>query len=72
MLGIFLIAYSDISEKKDESTKNYYVENTLIETGARNFVTGIYLDYRLFDSVFEAALLLITATGIVYIAKKEH
>lgn len=72
ILGLFILAYSDISDRKDESTKEYYIEHTFQETGSKNFVTGIYLDYRLFDSVFEAALLLITATGIVFIAQKEH
>lgn len=72
LLVLFILAYSDINSYTDNGTKQYYLENTFKETGSKNFVTGIYLDYRLFDSVFEAALLLITATGIVYIAQKEH
>jgi multisubunit Na+/H+ antiporter MnhB subunit len=72
ILSIFIIAYSDIVTSKTNVSRDYYIDNTYKETGSKNFVTGIYLDYRLFDSVFEAGILIITATGIVFMAKKEH
>ncbi|MCM1991290.1 hypothetical protein KDK92_16265 [Oceanirhabdus seepicola] len=53
-------------------SKRYYLKNTLKETGSQNIVTGIYLEYRLFDSIFEAGILLITATGIIFISKKDE
>ena len=61
--------------EKDISTmkaKDYYLENTFEETGSKNIVTGIYLDYRLFDSIFESSILLITATGIIFISKNDE
>lgn len=71
IFALFTYAYFDINDYKNVKAKDYYTENTNKETGSLNYVTGIYLDYRLFDSLFEAAILLITATGIVFMSKKE-
>jgi multisubunit Na+/H+ antiporter MnhB subunit len=71
MLGIFSLAYFDIINFRTDGSKDYYLKNTYEQTGSRNFVTGIYLDYRLFDSLFEAGILLITATGIVFMFQKD-
>lgn len=56
----------------NESSRNYYIENGLAETSSKNLVTAIYLDYRLFDSFFEASLLLIVVTGIAFMAIKDE
>lgn len=56
----------------NEMAANYYRMNAYSETGAKNYVTAIYLDYRLFDSVFEATILFIVAAGIAYLGKSEH
>lgn len=34
------------------------------QTGAKNLVSAIYLDYRLFDTLFEALLLLVSVIGV--------
>lgn len=52
--------------------KDYIMESGLADTGAKNQVCGIYLDYRLFDSLFETGILLITVAGIVFMAKKDE
>ena len=53
-------------------SRNYYIEKGYEETSSKNLVTAIYLDYRLFDSFFEAGILLITVTGIAFIAMKDE
>lgn len=75
MLIFILVVFSRnilwLENNIDTTTKDYYTENSLYETGSRNIVTGIYLDYRLFDSIFETSLLLITVSGITFMYKKE-
>jgi len=41
------------------------------ETGARNAVAAIYLDYRVFDTILEALLLLISIIAVLYFAQPE-
>ncbi|MCY6369140.1 hypothetical protein [Clostridium ganghwense] len=73
ILVTFSIASKDITKSSNAiQSKDYYLENTFKETGSKNIVTGIYLEYRLFDSIFEASTLLITVTGIIFIARKDE
>lgn len=71
LLYIFVLATLDIFNINEKKPENYYIKNTYKETGSKNYVTGIYLDYRLFDSIFEASTLLIAVAGIVFISKEE-
>lgn len=52
--------------------RDYFINNVLDQVGSRNIVTGIYLDYRLYDSLFEAGILLIAVAGIIFMAKKDE
>lgn len=57
-----------------ESSKDlyYYItENFIQDTGALNAVTGIYLDYRVFDTLFETLTLLVSVIGIIYFSRHE-
>ncbi|MCT4660694.1 MAG: hypothetical protein N4A40_02450 [Tissierellales bacterium] len=79
MVSIFLLLISfmiiDIVLNEfsgyNTSAANYYRANSFAETGARNYVTAIYLDYRLFDSIFEATILFIVAAGVSYLGHSE-
>ena len=53
----------------NNSGKMFFSENGFQDTGSQNLVTGIYLDYRLFDSLFEAAILLIAVSGVMLISE---
>ncbi|MBI9013325.1 MAG: hypothetical protein JEZ08_13915 [Clostridiales bacterium] len=59
------LTYNDISQ-------SYYISKGLQETSSLNLVTAIYLDYRLFDSFFEASILLVVVTGIAFMAIKDE
>lgn len=49
--------------------KDYYVFGTVADTGAENSVTGIYLDYRLFDTLFETMLLFVSVIAVYYFSR---
>ena len=74
MLSGILIFFSRDLNWLQENTflesKDYFIDQTLGDTGSANIVTGIYLDYRLFDSIFETGLLLMTVSGITFMIKK--
>lgn len=73
MLMLILISFytsiNSISNYTNNLSNEYFIRNSIIETGSKNIVTAIYLDYRLFDSIFEAGILLITVSGIIFISK---
>lgn len=50
---------------------HYLIENFVSDTGSNNAVTGIYLDYRVFDTLFETLLLLISVIGIIHFSRHE-
>ncbi len=49
----------------------YILENYEKDTGAGNAVTAVYLYYRVYDTLFEALLLLISIIGIIYFSRHE-
>lgn len=74
LITIFISFYTsinDIPDYIDDSIKGYFAQNSIAETGSKNIVTGIYLDYRLFDSIFEASILLVVVSGIMFISKED-
>lgn len=60
VIGSFLIFSGDTSELVFRS----YTEQPLEVTKIRNLVSSIYLDFRLFDTIFEALLLLVSIGAI--------
>ncbi|BEP28119.1 hypothetical protein [Helicovermis profundi] len=78
VIGVLLILFAQVlilfsKEKVDINTlsKDYYITNGYKETSSKNLVTSIYLDYRLFDSFFEASILLVVVTGIAFMTIKD-
>lgn len=67
----FFNAVEQIEPHKRETTKDYLIENSVQEVASKNIVTGIYLDYRFFDTIFEASILLVTVSGILYMSRFE-
>lgn len=70
---IFLLMASVKIVPLDSATDlyDYIVTNFQQDTGAINAVTGIYLDYRVFDTLFETLTLLVSVIGIIYFSRHE-
>jgi multicomponent Na+:H+ antiporter subunit B len=62
----------DFSSLYNDYGRVYFQTNGYVETGSLNLVTGIYLDYRLFDTLFEAGILLVAVSGVSWIAQHDH
>jgi multicomponent Na+:H+ antiporter subunit B len=54
-----------------DSLYQYFITNFQADTGSINAVSGIYLDYRVFDTMFETLLLLVSVIGIIYFSRHE-
>lgn len=68
---IFLFTYFSTIETFDAVLYELYVEQAQARTGALNIVTAIYLDYRIFDTLLEALLLLTSVVAIFQFIKLE-
>lgn len=51
---------------------HYFHNSFITDTGATNGVTAIYLNYRVFDTLFEALLLLVSIIGIIHFSRHEE
>jgi multicomponent Na+:H+ antiporter subunit B len=69
ILYLFIISVQDLDVIYNSAGKVFFRENGFYDTGSRNLVSAIYLDYRLFDSIFEAGILLIAVSGVMWISQ---
>jgi multicomponent Na+:H+ antiporter subunit B len=69
-LGIlFLYAYHNPEPEPVQETADLYRRRFLADTGAENAVTAIYLNYRIFDTLFETLTLQISVMGVIYFSR---
>lgn len=47
------------------------VRNAAAETGSLNLVTAIYLNYRYYDTLFEAIMLLFSILAVIFMSVHE-
>lgn len=50
---------------------NHYVTLSFQEVASENIVTGIYLVYRYYDTLFEAMMLLFSIIAVIYLSTHE-
>ena len=61
--GYIFSSREDVSDKHE--AKDYILAHHNEETGAKNAVTSIYLNYRLWDTLFEAMVLMLSALAVI-------
>lgn len=64
-MGVILfISYFNIGERNEMLLYNKTILANQIKTTAENIVTRVYLDFRIFDTIFEALLLFVSVIGV--------
>ncbi len=70
--AVTLYITSGIEVVSAKEIYNLVLENFFIDTLAKNSVASIYLNYRIFDTVFEALMLLVSVMGVIHFSRHEH
>ncbi|MDN6194454.1 MAG: hypothetical protein L0J48_04085 [Alkalibacterium sp.] len=65
---IVLFFFLNYSEKMSRPLMDYFTAGFLAETGAQNAVAAIYLDYRVFDTLLEALMLLVSVMEVINVS----
>lgn len=64
--GVVFLYVSSGTSGLDTTTAKHYIEsNHVADTAAGNAVTAVYLNYRFWDTLFEALILLISALAVI-------
>ncbi len=61
---IFLYVSSGTTGIDTSTAKNYVTKQHVADTSAENAVTAVYLNYRFWDTLFEALILLVSVLAI--------
>ena len=61
---IGLVTATYVTSPPDPANSEHYLARTLEETGASNRVAGIYLNYRLFDTLIEVLVFSLAVLGV--------
>ncbi len=56
---------------KTNIAQNTVIKNHFADTGADNAVSAVYLNYRLWDSLFEALVLLVSAVAVISFSRSQ-
>lgn len=68
----FMVLMVEHPGERNLELSEYFIHNYEADTGAGNAVAAIYLNYRVYDTLFEALLLLIAIIGIMHFFKGRH
>lgn len=68
----YLPTFGNASNPNNNEVPKRYIENGIEETGAVNFVAGMILDYRAFDTLGESHVLFIAACCVLILLRIDH
>jgi multicomponent Na+:H+ antiporter subunit B len=69
---LVIVLYRQGHSPAEAIASAWYVGNALRDTGAPNVVAAIYLNYRVFDSLFETLMLLVSALAVIRLSWRNH
>ena len=69
LMGFVLYIANGHREILPNEVSAYYLNNFTSDTGAGNAVAAIYLNYRMYDTLFEALILLTSIIGMLHFFK---
>ncbi|WP_202623353.1 MnhB domain-containing protein [Alkalibacterium sp. MB6] len=67
-LALVLFLHLSYSEQMGSPLRDWIVDNFYIETCSENAVTAMYLDFRVFDTILEALMLLVCIMEVITIS----
>lgn len=65
---LMLFMFTNYSETLGTPLKDFFTTDFLAETGAENSVAAIYLNYRMFDTIFEALMLMVSVMEVINVS----
>lgn len=71
LMCIAMVSVGEASESAISIKDEMLVASTTL-TGAQNAVAGIYLNVRLWDTLFEALVLLVSATAVISFSRSDE
>lgn len=66
--SLFIFMFLNYSETFNTPLMDFFTSNFFAETGATNAVAGIYLNYRVFDTLFEALMLMVSVMEVINVS----
>jgi len=66
LLGLFILVIP--TERTANGIQAYYIAQFVQDIGGENAVTAIYLGYRVFDTLFEALILVISVVAVIHMS----
>jgi len=72
IVALFLFVSLGGEHPLETPVRAYIVENGVMDIGAVNLVTSVYLGYRAFDTLGETVVLLLAVSGVVFLGGRER
>lgn len=65
---VVIFHFTNYGEKLGQPLMEFFTTDFYAETGAKNAVAGIYLNYRMFDTLFEALMLMVSVMEVINVS----